>query len=795
MYPAAAPSLPEFYNQAINGLEIGEGVGSCGAAAYSKKRVIAEDVLTHPNWAAYRELTQKANLRSCWSEPILDSFGNVLGTFAIYHRQPKSPGKEEIELLQSIVYLTSLAITRKRDEEQIRNMNAELEIRIEERTEQLAETNRNLHQEIEERKQVEDRFKLVVESAPNTIILVDSNSIIQLVNSQTENYFGYSRNELLGKKIELLVPNASGMNHENLRSNFISHPTARSMGSGRDLFGLRKDGTKIPIEVGLNPIRINEEMLVLTSIIDITERKLIETELLLSRDILRNSNDCLYVFDPQNRQIFEVNETSCLQMGYRREELLMLRIEDLDPQFPMDQWEAHVEEVKGSKDGIILESVHKRKDGTQIPVEISVRYLNIGNKALMVATARDITERKRAENEIKKAKTEAEQANIAKSEFLSRMSHELRTPMNSILGFAQLMDMGELIPAHKKGVNQILKSGKHLLDLINEVLDLSRIEAGKLSISPEPIHLCAIINETMDIVRPLAEERNIKLELINSPNNDLFVKADHQRLKQVLLNLINNAVKYNRVGGSVKVECSMQKVESSKEYVVGSVEKAIRISVIDTGKGIAAEELYKLFNPFQRIGNEISEVEGTGLGLAVAKKLIEAMHCKIGVDSEVGLGSTFWIELPESEGQIDRHERLSELTKPEPEKAVVSGTLLYVEDNVSNIQLVEQIIENHRPSIRLITEMYGKNTVKLVIDYKPDLILLDLDLPDIHGTEVLKLLQAETATAKIPVIVLSADAMSSQIEKLLEAGADDYLTKPIDVVEFLKVVDGMMGKG
>ncbi|MCL4481416.1 MAG: ATP-binding protein, partial [Bacteroidetes bacterium] len=276
--------------------------------------------------------------------------------------------------------------------------------------------------------------------------------------------------------------------------------------------------------------------------------------------------------------------------------------------------------------------------------------------------------------------------------------------------------------------------------------------------------------------------QNITLEFPESTFNNFHVKADRQKLKQVLLNLINNAVKFNREGGEVKVACEA----GSKEKGVGM--NTVRISVIDTGKGIAPDEIQKLFNPFQRIGAEISEVEGTGLGLTVAKKLIEAMGGTIGVESEVGVGSTFWIELPRSEGQIDRHERNGDFVKPET-ASVVGGTLLYIEDNVSNIQLVEQILEVHRPGIRLITETYGRNAVKLATDYKPDLILLDLDLPDIHGSEVLTLLQAGLKTATIPVVVISADAMAKQIEKLLKTGAKDYLTKPLDVIEFLKVID------
>ena len=413
----------------------------------------------------------------------------------------------------------------------------------------------------------------------------------------------------------------------------------------------------------------------------------------------------------------------------------------------------------------------------------------LGKEQIILLAIEDITERKKNENELSKAKAEAEQANAAKSEFLSRMSHELRTPMNSILGFAQLMDMEELNPTHKKGVNQILKNGKHLLELINEVLDIARIETGRVTVSLEPVNIFDIILETIDIVRNLAEENQIMLESGASIVKGLFVKADHQRLKQVFLNLITNAVKYNRKGGSVKIECKILKPVRSMEDAEGRKENVIRISVIDTGRGIAQEYIEKLFNPFERIGAERTETEGTGLGLAISKKLIEAMSGKVGVESEINKGSTFWIELPQTESQKDRFERVCEIEGPEAEITKLRGTILYIEDNLSNIQLVEQILETYRPSIKLITNIYGNNAVQFAIDYKPDLILLDLDLPDIHGSEVIKLLQAEPGTAEIPVIILSADAITKQIEQLMQTGAKDYLIKPIDVVHFLTVVD------
>jgi PAS domain S-box-containing protein len=411
----------------------------------------------------------------------------------------------------------------------------------------------------------------------------------------------------------------------------------------------------------------------------------------------------------------------------------------------------------------------------------------LGKEQIILLAIEDITRRKNIENELTHAKAEAERANYAKSEFLSRMSHELRTPMNAILGFAQLMDMGELNPAHKKGVNQILKSGKHLLELINEVLDIAKIETGKLTISPEPVEIYGIILETLDIVSRLAEENNITLESDASTAEKIYIKTDQQRLKQVLLNLINNAVKYNIRGGSVKVVCSKQKSVDKNENM-------IRIDVIDTGKGIAEEYIKKLFNPFERIGAERTETEGTGLGLAISEKLTVAIGGKIGVESVVGKGSTFWIELPQTESQSDKCEQITELERSKIGANQNSGTILYIEDNLSNIQLVEQILEIHRSSIKLVTNKYGKNAVQYSVDYKPNLILLDLNLPDIHGTEVMKLLQAEPRTADIPVIILSAEAMTKKNKLLVEAGAVDYLIKPIDVVKFLSAVDEWITK-
>jgi CheY-like chemotaxis protein len=316
--------------------------------------------------------------------------------------------------------------------------------------------------------------------------------------------------------------------------------------------------------------------------------------------------------------------------------------------------------------------------------------------------------------------------------------------MNSILGFAQLLEMGELNARQSKGVNHIMKSGKHLLDLINEVLDISRIEAGRLSLSLEPVQLSGLISEMIDIVKLQANEHQIKLELTNSLSNLLFVKADRQRLKQIILNLLNNSIKYNRDNGIVTIQTELRPANSKGLTMV-------RISITDTGWGISEKDLPKLFRPFERIGAEKTGTEGTGLGLSVVKKLVEAMSGHLGVESMPEVGSTFWIEFPYSESQLENVKKSGGLDSDESKLAKKSGSILYIEDNLSNIELVEQILINQRPELKLITNDNGKHAVQLARDNQPDLILLDLDLPDIHGSEVLQLLLAEKLTKNIPV--------------------------------------------
>jgi CheY-like chemotaxis protein len=361
------------------------------------------------------------------------------------------------------------------------------------------------------------------------------------------------------------------------------------------------------------------------------------------------------------------------------------------------------------------------------------------------------------------------------------MSHELRTPLNAILGFAQLLELEELTDEQRENLHYILSAARHLLALINEVLDIAAIEAGRLPLSLEPVAVGDVVAETVSLIRPLADQHQV---LLASPPQEcqVHVLGDRQRLKQILLNLLSNAVKYNRRGGSVQLGCRP----------VG--EGRLRIEVVDTGLGIAPEAMGQLFVPFERLGSEQTGVEGAGLGLPLSRRLAEAMGGTLEGDSTVGQGSSFRVELPLTEGPLQRAERHAELPDPvaaqpvpEPESTL---TVLYIEDNLSNLQLVERVL-NRRPGARLISAMRPQLGLELAAEHDPDLILLDLHLPDMPGQEVLRRLQAEPRTAQVPVVILSADARPGLIKELLGQGVRAFLTKPLDVKELLELLDGV----
>ena len=405
-----------------------------------------------------------------------------------------------------------------------------------------------------------------------------------------------------------------------------------------------------------------------------------------------------------------------------------------------------------------------------------------GSQGRVAVIFKDISVRKRVDAELKDALAAAEKANRAKTEFLSCMSHELRTPLHAILGFAQLVDAGtpSPTPEQKSSVDQIIKAGWYLLEMINEILDLSLIESGRLTLSNEQVSLAEVMLECQAMIEPQAQTRGISLSF-PQPDAPYFVMADRTRVKQVLINLLFNAIKYNKAGGAVALECTLAQSHS------------IRVSVRDTGVGLTEEQLGQLFQPFNRFGKDAGAEEGTGIGLVITKRLVELMGGSVGASSKVGVGSVFWIEmglmavpLPAAL-EVGRTERV----RPPMPHGTPLHTLLYVEDNPANLELIERLIAR-RTDLRLISAVDGNSGIEFARSFLPEVILLDINLPGISGIQTLSILRADPATAHIPVVALSANALPQDIEKGLAAGFFLYLTKPIKLNEFMEALDAAL---
>ena len=432
----------------------------------------------------------------------------------------------------------------------------------------------------------------------------------------------------------------------------------------------------------------------------------------------------------------------------------------------------------------VYELTYICKDASRFPAIVSITALRDDYGAIIgyLLIGTDNSVRKRVESELNAAMAAAEKANSAKSEFLSSMSHELRTPLNAILGFAQLLEGGSPLPtsAQKRSIDQILKAGWYLLELINEILDLSLIESGRLTLSSEPIALVEVMLECRAMIEPQAQKRGIAMTF---PRFEIpyYVQADRTRLKQVLINLLFNAIKYNEPGGSVAVECSPSGPDD------------IRISIRNTGPGLTAEQLGQLFQPFNRLGQEGGAEEGTGIGLVVAKRLIELMRGTIGAESTVGVGSVFWIELRRTSApQLAGYDvARAELAQPQARDGTAQRTLLYVEDNPANLELVEQIVAR-RKDLRMLSAADGSIGIEFARAYQPDVILMDINLPGISGIDAMRVLRADPSTAHIPIVALSANAVPRDIAKALEAGFFSYITKPIKVEHFMQTLDAAM---
>ncbi|MCX6186640.1 MAG: PAS domain S-box protein, partial [Bacteroidetes bacterium] len=694
----------------------------------------------------------------------------------------------------------------------------------------------------------EEKLKTIIETSPDGVVISSLDGKVLFVTQTTALMLGYDKIDYFtGRSIfEFIHPSS----HE--KANYFINELLKGKISGiAEYLLISKNGNTFTGEVNANVLRDknNTPTGILFVLRDISER--IKTEKELAEIALRmklatqSGGVGIYDYDLEN-DLLIYDEQMYKLHGLNKEEV----------KITYNLWQSlvHPDDL-----GMVIDQTQnaiETKNDLNIVFRVNwpngkVRYLNskaiieyneIGKPIHLLGTNRDITEQTLAEIETNKARKEAEEANLAKNEFLSRMSHELRTPLNSILGFAQLMKMSDLTIKQEGRVEHILSSGKHLLGLINEVLDISKIESGYVINQFENVNILEKIHLTVDALKPAIIEKKLNVTVVEPSHTIPIIKSDNKLITQELYNLINNAIKYNKESGTIKIETII--IDS-----IPNEPNNLKVSIIDTGKGILAENFKKLFNPFERIEAGNSGIEGTGLGLSVVKKLMKVLGGNIGVESELGVGSTFWITLPlhnpidfleeridaqntsiiELQNNINIHEqdkilredelkianieleyqqqekvdRANELVilqkelnlnKIEKDLKNKNGLVLCIDDNKKNIELLKQIINLKRPNIEVVTSITGIDVLNLAILHHPDLILLDLNLPDIHGSEIIINLLANKNTQNIPIVVMSGDATEVQIEKNMNLGAKKYLTKPIEFSVLIETIDFWIGE-
>jgi PAS domain S-box-containing protein len=817
LFNAAAPSLPDAYLAGIDGLTIGPETGSCGAAAWHKRRVVVDNIQTHPNWLDYRELAAQARLGACWSEPILSATGAVLGTLDVYHAHPQSPTAVDLQLMEQAARLAAIAIDRSRAQEALR--------------------------------QSEERHRLLAENASDVIWTMDMQGRFTFVSPSAQKLFGYTAEEAM--KIgfhQVCAPGSLALANaefERIRSSVAAGSDAEPFLG--ELEGLRKDGTTIWTDVSTSLLKdaAGHVTGILGVTRDISKRK--QAELALQQlnagleervaertaELARRSHE-LEVSEERFRLAMDASTDGLWDAHYLTGECYyspgywrMLGYEPGEMPQRQDAWlglmhpddRAEFEKVREEKlaaGQFEMEFRLKAKDGSYRWVLSRGRVLlrdGQGRVQRALGTHIDITDRRRAEQAIRDLNASLEQkvaertaqlvaASAAKSQFLAHMSHELRTPMNAILGLTQILSRDQLAPDQREMVNTISDAGASLLAIINDILDFSKVEAGQMKVEMRPFELEMILKRIASLIEVSAKNRGIGFTVTGSQSAGGPIIGDALRLEQVLSNLCSNAVKFTDTGA---VTVNVKPLATEPDSV------RLRFEVRDTGIGISPESLSRLFKPFSQADESITRrYGGTGLGLAISRKLVELMGGTIGAESIPGEGSTFWFELPfmrDMPAAVAEPVAATELESPPPVapapappapavasvKRLDGMRLLVVDDNQLNRMLAERALKLEGAQVTLAND--GQQALDRLRagpgDF--DAVLMDIQMPVMDGLTATRTLREDEVLRNMPVIALTAGVLPEEREAALAAGVNDFLTKPLNLENLVGVLKSVSG--
>ncbi|WP_440053081.1 PAS domain S-box protein [Pseudoalteromonas sp. T1lg65] len=631
------------------------------------------------------------------------------------------------------------------------------------------------------------RLSAIINTVIDGVITIDKHGIVETFNPAAEKIFGYKASDVIGHNVKMLMPAPYQDEHDSYLTNYITTSEAKVIGIGREVLGQKASGQLFPMELSVSEMMVDGKKMftgIVRDVSDITEQKsllndqvarikaIIET--VVDGIITINESGVVDSFNPAAEKIFGYTEREVI--GNNIKMLMPAPYQEEHDDYLKNYLTSGIKKVIGSG----REVLGKRKNGSVFPMSLAVSEMKVGNKIMFTGIVRDITERRKYETaldqyrdnleqqvqdrtaELEAASLQAQSANRSKSKFLSRMSHELRTPLNAIIGFTQILEDEQLTPQQHDSLQEIATAGKNLMQMVNEILQVASVQTGDIAISSEEVNLNECVKNAFKLIENEAKTKGISVLLPHSPL--LYVNADYSKLKQVFTNLIENAVQYSDAGSSVKIEMT-----EDDSFAV--------ISVMDEGKGIPQDKVESIFSPFERGPDEYSGEHGIGIGLTIVKELIEAMNGSVSVTSQLGKGSTFNISIP--------------LIRKVEDNQKGTNKILYIEDNSTNRKLMNRLI-SRLGDFEYIEAINGQSGYELATKNKPDLVLLDINLPDISGYEVFQMLKQNDTTKNIPVVAVSANAMESDKEQARSLGFTAYITKPIEFDELNEVLNKMV---